>query len=102
MLSQRGYLCCWVGISSQIDRSEVVREQVLGALQRRALVEVLPMLEIAHDLARGAQHNRLPVTPRLFVADGLRCAVFKRDRPDIQAVNPVDVDPVDCRAQLDG
>ena len=86
---------------SQIDRTEVVREQVLGALQRRALIEVLPMPEIAHDLARGAQHNRFPVTPRLLIADGFRCAVFERGGPHIQAVDSIDVDPIDCRAQLE-
>ena len=73
---------------------------MLRALQWRALVEVLPMLQLAHDLAGGAQHNWLPVTPRLFIADGFRCAVFERGGPHIKTVNPVDVDPVYSRAHL--
>ena len=73
--SPRGAICIVASSRSQINRAEVLRDEVLRALQRRALIEVLPVRQTAHDLARSSQYNRGPVLPRLFVAQIFRCVL---------------------------
>lgn len=93
-------VCVRLDYSSQIDGAEILNKQVLGTLQRRTLIEVLPMLQVTHGLARSSQNIRMDVIPRLFIAHSFRCAFVGHVRPNIQAVDLADPYAVHCRAQL--